>query len=59
MPSPFNITASEEEFKKMFPALKFGPGENGVTAGLPPVLPAVLANKSRSSISKKKKADLK
>jgi hypothetical protein len=54
MPSPFNITASEEEFKKMFPALKFGPGGNGITAGLPPVLPAVLAKRNRIVISKQK-----
>ena len=31
MPSPFTLTGTEEEFKKMFPNLKFGEGWNGVT----------------------------
>lgn len=53
MPSPFSLIASEEEFKKMFPALKFGPGENGVTAGPPPVLP-VTAVRNRIVISEQK-----
>ena len=57
MPSPFTLTATEEEFKKMFPNLIFGPGENGVTSGsneAPPSLPVVLKPTNRRTVPRKK-----
>ena len=60
MPSPYTLTGTEEEFKKMFPNLKFGPGENGVTNSNPDVFPVVIPKPSnRKTIQKKRVVDNK
>lgn len=57
MPSPFTLTGTEEEFKKMFPNLKFGEGWNGVTTSAvpPPQEPVITKPRNRRTIKKKVK----
>lgn len=55
MPSPFTLTGTEEEFKKMFPNLKFGDGWNGVTTTSTdqlPQEPLVSKQRNRRTIKK-------
>ena len=58
MPSPFTLTGTEEEFKKMFPNLKFGEGWNGVTTtstAQSPQEPVISKPRNRRTIKKKVK----